>query len=92
MRLHAPHASAMGKRDAGSDAPAKASLLFTEKVIRGGRIRPRPHADGLTRGNPERCRRKMCIRDRYNVLFQRISKLHWDVERALTTPVKRYKR
>lgn len=28
----------------------------------------------------------------YNVLFQRISKLHWDVERALTTPVKRYKR
>lgn len=23
MRFHAPHASAMGKRDAGSDAPAK---------------------------------------------------------------------
>lgn len=27
MRRHAPHASAMGKRDAGSDAPAKVSLL-----------------------------------------------------------------
>lgn len=27
MRRHAPHASAMGKRDAGSDAPTKVSLL-----------------------------------------------------------------
>lgn len=26
-RLHAPHASVMGKRDVGSDAPAKVSLL-----------------------------------------------------------------
>lgn len=28
MRRHAPHAFAMGKRDVGSDAPAKVSLLF----------------------------------------------------------------
>lgn len=27
MRLHAPHAFAMGKRDVGSDAPTKVSLL-----------------------------------------------------------------
>lgn len=27
MRRHAPHALAMGKRVAGSDAPAKVSLL-----------------------------------------------------------------
>ena len=54
MRFHALHAYAMGKRDVGSNAPTKVFLL---EVIRGGRIRPRPHADGLTRGNPERCRR-----------------------------------
>lgn len=28
MRRHAPHAFAMGKRDVGSDAPAKVSLYF----------------------------------------------------------------
>lgn len=28
MRLHAPHAFAMGKRDVGSDAPAEDSFLF----------------------------------------------------------------
>lgn len=27
MRRHAPHASVMGKRDVGSDAPTKVSLL-----------------------------------------------------------------
>lgn len=27
MRLHAPHAFAMGKRDVGSDAPTRVSLL-----------------------------------------------------------------
>ncbi len=28
MRLHTPHAIAMGKRDVGSDAPTKVSLLL----------------------------------------------------------------
>ena len=45
---------AMGKRDAGSDAPAGESFLFfinsgfTQMIVRGGRFRTRPHADGLT--------------------------------------------
>lgn len=38
---------AMGKRDVGSDAPTKDSLIIIE-IVRGGRFRTRPHADGLT--------------------------------------------
>lgn len=34
MRSHTPHALAMGKRDAGSDAPAGVSLLF-QRICRG---------------------------------------------------------
>lgn len=54
MRRHAPHALAMGKRDVGSDAPTKVSLLSF--LIGKGSLRWKisygPHADGTDRGDP----------------------------------------
>lgn len=35
MRLHTPHTNVMGKRDVGSDAPAKGFLIALYRLILG---------------------------------------------------------